>query len=80
MGVNVDILSSILSQKVSQASDKQSEFERVHWFTQVMKWIQRPHSTEEKSEKRETIYTVRLKYLLLQLKNNPEWKKNFVST
>ncbi len=78
MGVNVDILSSILSQKVSQANDKQSEFERVYWFTQVMKWIQRPHSTEEKSEKRETVYTVRLKYLLLLLNNNPEWKTNFI--
>lgn len=80
MGVNLDILSSILSQKVSQGSDKQSEFERVFWFTHVMKWIQRPHSSEEKSEKRETVYTVRLKYLLLQLKNNPDWRINFVHT
>lgn len=76
----MDILSSILSQKVSQAADKQSDFERVYWFTHVMKWIQRPHSSEEKAEKRETVYTVRLKYLLQQLKNNPEWKLNFVQT
>lgn len=80
VGGNLDILSSILSQKISQVNDKQSDFERVYWFAHVMKWIQRPHSTEEKSEKRETIYTVRLKYLLLQLKNNPEWKINFVSS
>lgn len=76
----MDILSSILSQKLSQAVDKQSDFERVYWFTQVMKWIQRPHSSEEKAQKRETVYTVRLKYLLLQLKNNPEWKINFVQS
>lgn len=77
---NVDILSSILSQKISQSGEKQSEFERVYWFASVMKWIQRPHSSEEKAEKRETIYTVRLKYLLLLLNKNPEWKMQFVNT
>ncbi len=75
----MDILSSLLSQKVSIAADRQSEFERVFWFSQVMKWIQRPHSSEEKNAKRETVYTVRLKYLLLLLNKNPEWKINFTS-
>lgn len=45
-----------------------------------MKWIQRPYNPEEKIQKRETVYTVRLKYLLVLLNKNPEWKNNFVDT
>lgn len=76
----MDILSSVLSQKISIHHDKQSEFDRVFWFAQVMKWIQRPRSADEKNAKRETVYTVRLKYLLLLLNKNPEWKENFVAS
>ncbi len=75
----MDILSSLLSQTVPLTNDKQSDFERVYWFANIMKWIQRPHSSEEKDAKRETVYTVRLKYLLLLLNKNPEWKNNFIS-
>lgn len=76
----MDILSSILSQKISQSSDKQSEFERVYWFVQVMKWFQLSSDLEEKAEKCETAYTVRLKYLLRLLHNNPTWRDHFVDT
>lgn len=76
----MDILSSILSQKISQGSDKQSEFERVYWFVQVMKWFQHSSDLEAKNEKCETAYTVRLKYLLRLLDNNPAWKEHFVET
>lgn len=76
----MDILSSILSHKVSQHHDKQSEFERVNWLVRLMKWMQRPRSAEEKITRHETVYTVRLKYILLQLNKNPDWKEHFVST
>ncbi len=76
----MDILSSLLSQKISDSHDKQSDFERVFWFTQVMKWVQRPRSSEEKKSKRETVYTVRLKYLLLLLNKNPAWQLNFITS
>ena len=46
----------------------------------VMQWMQRPRSADEKNSKKETVYTVRLKYLLLVLDKNPEWKNNFIET
>ena len=73
----MDILSSILSEKISEIDSKQTDFERVFWFTQIMKWVQRPRNSEEKKSKKETVYTVRLKYLLLMLDKNPEWKIHF---
>lgn len=75
----MDVLSSILSQKVSQRNDRESDFERIFWFVNIMKWIQRPHNDSDKGSKKETVYTVRLKYLLQQLNKNPEWKSHFVS-
>lgn len=45
-----------------------------------MKWVQRPRSADEKDTKRETVYTVRLKYILVLLSKNPEWKTNFIET
>lgn len=74
----MDILST-LSKKVSTQQDKQNDFERVFWFVQLMKWMQRPRSAEEKNTKSETVYTVRLKYLLMVLNNNPDLKENFIT-
>lgn len=45
-----------------------------------MKWLQRPRSADEKKSKKETVYSVRIKYLLLILEKNPEWKNNFIET
>ena len=64
----------ILSSQLSQNSAKKSDFEKVLWLVQLMKWVQRPRSGEEKNTKVETVYTVRLKYLLLMLHKNPDWK------
>lgn len=72
-------LSTLLSQKVSTQQDKQNDFERVFWFVQLMKWMQRPRSSEEKNAKSEIVYTVRLKYLLMVLNNNPALKENFLT-
>ncbi len=68
-----------MSQKISQKNDRESDFDRIFWFVEIMKWIQRPHSDAEKGAKKETVYTVRLKYLLQQLSKNPEWKSHFIS-
>ncbi len=75
----MDILSTLLSQKISIQQDKQNDFERVFWFVKLMKWMQRPRSAEEKNTKDETVYTIRLKYLLMVLNNNPDLKENFMT-
>jgi site-specific recombinase len=74
----MDILSTLLSQQI-KSTDKAADFERVLWLTKVMKWLQRPRIGEEKDSKKETVYTVRLKYILLMLKKNPQWKANFIA-
>lgn len=72
----MDILSSLLSQNTASKSN----LEKVVWFFNLMKWIQRPRSHDEKNTKIETVYTVRIKYILVMLRNNPEWLNNFVMT
>lgn len=72
----MDILSSLLSQNLLHKND----FEKVVWFVNLLKWLQRPRSPDEKESKIETVYTVRIKYMLSQLNNNPEWQSNFVAT
>ena len=72
----MDILSSLLPLNPTHKKD----FEKVIWFVNILKWVQRPRSEDEKTTKIETVYTVRIKYLLSMLKNNPEWLNNFVTT
>ena len=72
----MDILSSLLSQNLSNRND----FEKVLWLAKLMKWIQRPRSSDEKDTQRERVYTVRLKYILMLLQKNPEWQIRFVET
>ncbi|AGH95459.1 site-specific recombinase [Pseudobdellovibrio exovorus] len=72
----MDILSSLLAQN----SAKRGDLDKVFWLVSVMKWLQRPRSVDEKNTKKESIYTVRLKYLLSMLNKNPDWKQNFVNT
>lgn len=71
-----DMLSSLLAQNLI----KQGDFERVLWFVNLMKWLQRPRTANEKNINSETVYTVRLKYMLSMLSKNPEWQLNFVTT
>ncbi len=72
----MDILSSILAQD----SYKSSAIDKVIWFLKLMKWMQRPRLNEEKDLKIETVYTVRIKYILYILDKNPDWKNNFIHT
>lgn len=72
----MDVLSSILSQD----SSKKNNIEKMEWFASLMKWLQRPRSVDEKNTKKESVYSVRIKYLLTMLNKNPEWKLNFVNT
>lgn len=72
----MDILSSLLAQNTT----KESDYDKVFWFVKIMKWMQKPLDLENASIKKENTYNVRIKYLLLMLNKNPEWKRNFVST
>lgn len=72
----MDILSSLLAQDTTKYSD----YDKVFWFVKIMKWIQKPLDLENANIKKENAYNVRIKYLLLMLNKNPEWKKNFVLT
>lgn len=72
----MDILSSLLSQKTL----KESDYDKIFWFVKIMKWMQKPLDQENTTIKKENAYNVRIKYLLLMLNKNPEWKENFVLT
>lgn len=71
-----EILSSLLSQNMA----RQSDFQKVLWLVDLIKWIQRPRAADEKNTNTEIMYTVRLKYILAILSKNPEWKNNFIET
>jgi len=71
-----DILSSLLAQD----SAKKNNFDKVLWLVNLMKWLQRSRSENEKDTSKETVYSVRIKYILSMLSKNPEWRLNFVTT
>lgn len=75
----MDLLSSLLTDQSIQ-SEKSSDFDRIVWLTKLINWIQSARNSDEKEEKKETVYTSRLKYILHLLQKNPEWKNNFVTT
>lgn len=73
-GYILELLSTILSEDASNLSEEQ----QMLWFARLLKWLQRPRSHDEKFQRWETIYTLRLKFLLQQLHKSPEWKENFI--
>ena len=70
----MELLSTILSEDANNLSEEQ----QMLWFARLLKWLQRPRSHDEKFQRWETIYTLRLKFLLQQLNKSPEWKQNFI--
>lgn len=72
----MDLISSILAEKVSD----QSPSEKVIWFVRLLKWIQGPKSKDEKLQQWDKVYTTRIKYILYQLQNNPQWADQFSRT
>jgi len=72
----LDILSSLLAQDTT----KESDYDKVFWFVKIMKWVQKPLDLESTDGKKQNTYNVRIKYLLLMLNKNPQWKENFVVT
>lgn len=70
----MELLSSILSEDPKKLSKEQ----QILWFARLLRWFQRPRSRDEKSERWETIYSLRLKFLLVQLDKSDDWKHNFI--
>lgn len=70
----MELLSTILSEDAAKLSEEQ----QMLWFARLLKWVQRPRSHDEKFQKWETVYTLRLKFLLQQLNKSPELKENFI--
>jgi site-specific recombinase len=68
----VELLSAILSEK----SENLNQQDRAKWLSRLLHWFQRSRSSDEKEINWEKIYTTRLKFIILQLRGNPEWRKN----
>jgi site-specific recombinase len=73
------ILNEILSKKIPEKSTRENDFERILWFVELMKWIQRRRNKQEKNLNDETVYSARLKLLTQRLNGNPELRQNFIS-
>lgn len=69
----MELLSAIISEKSTTLTQQ----ERAKWLSRLLHWFQRPRNAEEKEVHRERIYTTRLKFLILQLRANPEWRQSF---
>lgn len=54
--------------------------DQVEWLVNVFTWLRLPRDVENLKLSRERVYSVRIKYLLLLLSRNPEWKHNFIKT
>lgn len=68
----MELLSAILSEK----NEGMSQQNRSKWLSRLLHWFQRPRSSDEKELNWERVYTTRLKFLILQIKSNPEWRLN----
>ena len=71
----MELLSTILEESPAGLSNE----EQILWFSRLLKWLQRPRSADEKEQQWETIYSLRLKFLLQQVLKNAEWQQNFIS-
>ena len=69
----MELLSAILSEK-NEALTAQG---RAKWLSRLLHWFQRARSADEKKLNWEKVYTTRLKFLILQLRSNPEWRVSF---
>lgn len=65
---------------LSQTVENKEYAEQVKWLLSIFEWIRMPKDMQNHRIPVERIYSVRLKYLLNLLENNPQWKSNFVSS
>lgn len=65
---------------LSQTVENKVYAEQVKWLLSIFEWIRMPKDMQNHRIPVERIYSVRLKYLLNLLENNPQWKSNFVSS
>jgi len=70
----LELLSAILSEKSDLGPQG-----RAKWLSRLLYWFQRSRSSDEKEINWEKIYTTRLKFIIVQLKANPEWRDSVES-
>tara|TARA_B110001454_G_scaffold219179_1_gene250828 strand:+ start:117478 stop:119427 length:1950 start_codon:yes stop_codon:yes gene_type:complete len=70
----LELLSAILSEKSDLGPQG-----RAKWLSRLLFWFQRSRSSDEKEINWEKIYTTRLKFIIVQLRANPEWRDNVES-
>lgn len=56
----------------TKSAQFKNEIDRIIWFTEILRWIQRPRNKEEKQIKQETIYSIRLRFILQTLDKHPD--------
>mgnify|MGYP002387154330 CR=1 FL=1 len=69
-----------LDSLLSHSPKSNSFAERVDWLVSVFTWLRHPAARGEEKIAWERTMSVRLKYLLKVLNQNPEWKQTFLST
>jgi site-specific recombinase len=69
----VDVLSSVFQELVHLRTPN----DRVLWLVRLLRWLQRPRSKVEKRDRWETVYSSRIKFMLLLLQGRPEWRQPF---
>lgn len=69
----MDLISDILGQDVARMNAS----ERLYLLSQFFRWFERARTPEEKQIHWESLYTLRLKYLLQILNRHPEYLQQF---
>ena len=54
--------------------------DQVQWLINVFTWLRLPRDNQNLQIARERVYSIRIKYLLLLLSRNAEWKVNFTTS
>jgi site-specific recombinase len=65
---------------LEQSCANKDHTDQVDWLIQVFKWLRFPRDVENFKIADHRVYSVRIKYLLLLLSRNPDWKNNFVTS
>lgn len=65
---------------LDQTVDTKEYNEQVKWLLSIFKWIRMPKDLQNHNIPKDRIYSVRIKYLLILLEKNPQWRTNFISS
>lgn len=76
--LSMEQIDQILSLRISPENNSKNNFERILWFSYILKWLQTSPDEIEKQSKKETLYARRIRYILLILSKNKEDEENFI--